>query len=79
MAMHKRDYREVWISGRKAGVCAVCGKNAARSKKFYQTVNPYNKNKDGSLKTETQIRKEILKERTEWRGEPIVHTKCEEI
>ena len=45
--------------------------------KFYQTFNPYNKNDDGSLKSETEIRKEIEKEKNDWINNGIInHQKC---
>jgi hypothetical protein len=31
-----------------------------------QTINPFNRNKDGSVKTRAQIMKELLAERDAW-------------
>jgi hypothetical protein len=42
------------------------GRRRQKTEKFYQTVNPFNKNKDGSLKTREQIYKEVCQERDKW-------------
>jgi hypothetical protein len=55
----------------------VCGKQAVIKRKFFQTINPYNKNKDGLPKTEDEINNELYEEREKWFKEPIKHRKCE--
>lgn len=42
------------------------GKKRQKTRKFSQTLNPFNKNKDGSIKTYDQIMKEITKEADAW-------------
>jgi hypothetical protein len=42
------------------------GKKRQKTKEFYQTLNPFNKTKDGKLKTESQIRVEIEAEAKKW-------------
>ncbi len=42
------------------------GRVLQKTKKFYQTLNPFNKNKDGSLKTVEQIMVELRHERDKW-------------
>lgn len=42
------------------------GKRKQQTKKFYQTLSPFNKNPDGSVKTSDQIWKEIIAERDAW-------------
>ncbi len=44
------------------------GKLVARTKTFYQTLNPFNKNKDGSIKNREQIQKELLLEIKGWQA-----------
>lgn len=44
----------------------VDGKRRQETKKFFQTVNPFNKNADGSLKTREQIYDEVRAERDAW-------------
>ena len=43
----KIDYEVVKIKGVKKGKCIKCGKYTARQKIFWQTLNPFNKNKKG--------------------------------
>lgn len=48
------------------------GKNAngkRRQKKFYQTLNPYNRNNKGKQKTREEIHEELIKEAEEWKKE----------
>ena len=42
------------------------GRKRQETREFYQTVNPFNKNPDGSVKTKEQIREQILEERNKW-------------
>lgn len=42
------------------------GKIQQKTRKFYQTINPFNKNADGSQKTRQQIHIEITRERDAW-------------
>lgn len=46
------------------------GKKRQQTKKFLQTINPFNKNADGSLKTRSQIMVELNAERDAWMQEP---------
>jgi hypothetical protein len=71
------NFNEVSLSATKSGSCAVCGKHAKRSEKFSQTLNPFNKNADGSLKNSDQINTELLATVNEWKQKAIRHAKCE--
>lgn len=42
------------------------GKRRQQTKTFMQTVNPFNKNADGTRKTREQIYAELMNERKEW-------------
>ena len=42
------------------------GKKRQETKKFYQTINPFNKNTDGTVKNYTQIMEEICAKGNEW-------------
>lgn len=42
------------------------GKKRQETRKFWQTVNPFNRLPGGSLKTESDIRAEINAERAAW-------------
>jgi hypothetical protein len=61
----KKGYWEICISGTKTWVDQN-GHKRRKTKKFWQTVNPYNKNDDGSPKTGKQIYKELCLEMDEW-------------
>lgn len=45
------------------------GRWKTKTKKFYQTLSPFNKNIDGSLKSREQIMSEIMAEREGWLSE----------
>lgn len=55
--MHRRQ---------KSGVCPNCGIRVVRTQTFYQTDNPFNKNKDGSVRTPEQIHEALLLEADLW-------------
>lgn len=42
------------------------GKVRTKTRKFYQTLNPFNQNADGTVKTRDQIMAEITAERDAW-------------
>ena len=64
-------FREVSIKAEKSGKCIVCGKKRKRTRKFWQTLNPYNKNPDGTVKNVADIMSEIQTEVRLWKAEPI--------
>jgi len=70
------NFEEISIFGEKSGICTQCGKKASRKRKFWQTINPFNKNKDGSQKSKEDILKECINARDNWLREPVFHVKC---
>jgi hypothetical protein len=74
----KITFNEVGIQGTKRGTCPRCGKKASRSKKFFQTRNPFNTNSEGFVKTQDEILVECREELLEWKKQPVFHAKCEE-
>ena len=42
------------------------GKQRQETRKFFQTVNPFNKDAGGLPKTREQILREVMQERDEW-------------
>lgn len=60
----------------KVGQCK-CGKTRRRQKTFWQTQNPFNKNKKGKIKTRDEIYDELIKEAQAWGREPIICDNCE--
>lgn len=71
------NYEEVSITRKKSGICPVCEKRCSRSRKFYQTLSPFNKTKDNNIKTRAQIYVEIDIEAADWMKLPVKHVKCE--
>ena len=68
-------FDEVAIHGQKSGKCP-CGKRRVRKASFSQTINPFNKNPDGTIKTQAQIYPEIKAERDEWMKQAIFCDAC---
>lgn len=70
-------YRQVTAYGSKNGVCAVCGGSAKRAKRFRNTVNPFNRNPDGTVRTYDEVYTMVKSMAAEWEAEPLVHKRCE--
>ena len=70
-------YRQISVKGWKAGRCVVCGKGAERSKTFTNTVNPWNRNEDGSVRTAAEVLANVRRLACEWEAEPVKHARCE--
>jgi hypothetical protein len=58
-------FNEVKVKGTRRWTDAN-GKRRQETKAFMQTVNPFNKNADGSVKTYEQIKRELTAERDFW-------------
>lgn len=70
-------FNEVAIHGQKSAKCAGgCGRKLKRSKKFWQTLSPFNKNAAGELKGKAQIYEELEGERRVWLREPETCLHC---
>ena len=62
-------FNEVAIKGTKKFVDAA-GKKHSRTRKFFQTLNPYNKMPTGDVKTRDDIMMQLVGERTLWMNTP---------
>lgn len=62
----------------RKGACPTCGKPATRSGTFQKTVNPFNKNADGTVKTWAQVEAAVKAEAEAWNppAEEFEHDKC---
>lgn len=60
-----RNFDEVSVTATKHFVDSD-GKKRQKTKTFFQTLNPYNRNSDGLPKTRKEIYTEILAERDAW-------------
>jgi hypothetical protein len=52
-------FREIKHQASKNLPCPGCGKKVRRQRTFGQTLNPFNKNADGKVKTELEIVREL--------------------
>lgn len=59
-------FDEVAVKATKRWTDPASGKKRQQTRKFYQTINPFNKGRDGLPKTRQQIMQEITAERDEW-------------
>jgi hypothetical protein len=63
-----------WPSGRRTLKCRNCGRRFTRSRTFTQTVNPWNKNADGEIKTRHEIYAELKAEANAWQPDNLCTT-----
>lgn len=73
------DFNEVSIRTEKKCSCVQCGKRLTRRKKFFQTLSPWNKNADGTVRTRTEVMQIIQKEAADWRLIPEMCKACKEL
>lgn len=71
-------FREISRNAKKSGLCPRCGKRRTRTRRFYQTLNPYNRNLDGSPKTIEQIYEELKVAIADWVPNFRCQVACEE-
>lgn len=73
-------FEEVTHRATKRVPCDGCGKTLSRTRTFMQTLNPFNKNIDGTVKTRQDIRDELRTQAAAWTAETTGerHAKCEE-
>lgn len=69
--MTRITFNEVALYGTRTFKCATCGKRRVRRRKFWQTLNQFNKNPDGTVKTEQDIHRALAAEIAAWQP-----TKC---
>lgn len=70
-------FTEYPLTARKSVPCTVCGKKVRRQRTFSQTLNPFNKNEDGSVKTVPDIYRELRVQADAWKTEAETHRGCE--
>lgn len=73
-------FSEVAHRATKRVPCEGCGKTLSRSRTFVQTLNPFNKNVDGTVKTRQEISEELRADAAAWKADQSGerHAKCEE-
>ena len=71
-------FDEVKLTGEKSVKCSGgCGRILKRRSKFFQTINPFNKNAEGFVKSRDEIYKELGAEIEKWKKEPEICIHCE--
>ncbi|MGQ4513624.1 hypothetical protein [Streptomyces sp. DW26H14] len=70
-------FERVPLTAVKSAPCTVCGKKVRRQRTFEQTLNPFNKNADGTVKTYADIYRELDADADAWKAEPETHPKCQ--
>ena len=70
-------FREIKHQASKNLPCPGCGKKLRRQRTFMQTLNPFNKNADGQVKTELEIVRELNATAAEWEAKPETHDACQ--
>ena len=79
MTAIKMTWPEVAFDGEKSVTCSGgCGRILRRRKKFYQTLNPWNKMANGCVKSRKDISAELAEARDEWKKEPEICKHCKQ-
>ena len=68
-------YDKIKHTERRNGTCPVCGKRVQRSTTFMETVNPYNRNEDGTVKSAQEVRESVRAKGKAWEPD-FTHENC---
>jgi hypothetical protein len=69
-------YKEVKLKVKTKHRCLECGKYYTAQTTLSQTINPFNRTKEGFAKDENEIMKELKEEAFEWRIRIHPHKNC---
>lgn len=58
-----------------SGRCSLCGRRVRRSRTFGMTVNPFNRNPDGTVRTTAEVRAAVNAEALAWAPD-FTHAFC---
>ncbi len=50
----------------KSGICPACGQKTTRTRVFEHSINPFNRNLDGSTKSRDEVRAAVNAEADAW-------------
>lgn len=70
-------FQRIQARRQHAGICPVCGRQVRRSRTFWHTVNPFNRNDDGTVRTPAEVRDRVNAEADAWEPD-FTHTTCAE-
>ena len=62
-------YQRITHIAKRRVTCAVCGRKVNRQRMFGQTVNPWNKNTDGTVKTFMEVLAAVQVEAMLWEAD----------
>jgi hypothetical protein len=68
-------YQRITARRERVGVCPVCGKRVRRAQTFGNTINPFNKNPDGTVRTAREVRANVERIADEWMPD-FTHETC---
>lgn len=73
-----QTFGAVTVKRIKRGKCSKCGAKCQVTKRFFQTLNPFNKTAAGMVKTASEIRAEETVKADAWQTrEPLVCRSCD--
>lgn len=76
MSSYTVRFQEVRRTASRTVACIGCGKKLKRQRTFEQTINPFNRNGDGEVKSYAEIWKELGEECDAWQPHPQTCTAC---
>ena len=76
MRTYTVKYEEVKYTKMKTAPCSICGKKCTRTISASQTINPFNKNPDGTIKSPKEVGQSVSEELKKKLEQPIYHDKC---
>jgi hypothetical protein len=68
-------YDSIKAQRTKRGECPICLKKVSRSRTFEHTINPWNRNKDGTVRTPEEVSICVNAEADKWIPN-FTHDKC---
>lgn len=71
----KITYTRVTRTAVKNGFCPVCGKNSTRQQTFENTINPFNRNELGAVRTYDEVMDSVNQLCTDWTPD-FTHESC---
>lgn len=71
-------FEKVMWRATRYGACPLCGKRVQRAKTFWHTVNPFNRNPDGTQKTYQEVLADVRADAEAWEPD-FTHAKCAQL
>lgn len=78
MKTYTAEYDPISYTSRARVTCPGCGRKRTIRRTFYQTVNPFNRNDDGTVKTSSEVADAVFAEAEAWEpsGRELWHARC---